>query len=130
MSLALPKSQLDPRSPRVPPAQPVGCPSVAEVGFVWWPECETRAWWHAASCCGGPSGTGVTALLQPMALCMQVMPPRWGGIPQVGLSLLSLLYSAFCSDRCPSSRRRGLVMVADKTEVLYQQGYWASYNVP
>ncbi|XP_035196784.1 putative phospholipase B-like 2 [Oxyura jamaicensis] len=24
----------------------------------------------------------------------------------------------------------GLVMVADKTEVLYQQGYWASYNVP
>ncbi|NWI17870.1 PLBLB protein, partial [Crypturellus soui] len=24
----------------------------------------------------------------------------------------------------------GLVVVADKTELLYQQGYWASYNVP
>ncbi|XP_015733653.1 putative phospholipase B-like 2 isoform X7 [Coturnix japonica] len=24
----------------------------------------------------------------------------------------------------------GLVIVADKTELLYQQGYWASYNVP
>ncbi|POI30540.1 hypothetical protein CIB84_005710 [Bambusicola thoracicus] len=24
----------------------------------------------------------------------------------------------------------GLVMVADKTELLYKQGYWASYNVP
>ncbi|NXD29032.1 PLBLB protein, partial [Spelaeornis formosus] len=25
---------------------------------------------------------------------------------------------------------RGLVVVADQTELLYQQGYWASYNVP
>ncbi|KGL77252.1 Putative phospholipase B-like 2, partial [Tinamus guttatus] len=25
---------------------------------------------------------------------------------------------------------RGLVVVDDKTELLYQQGYWASYNVP
>lgn len=61
---------------------------------------------------------------------MQVTASGWGGDPQVGLSLPSPFYFAFCSDRCPSSCRRGLVMVADKTEVLYQQGYWASYNVP
>lgn len=36
----------------------------------------------------------------------------------------------FCSDQCSSSQRRGLVVVADQTELLYQQGYWASYNVP
>lgn len=70
------------------------------------------------------------ALLQPVALCMQVTAPGWGGDPRLGLSLPSPLYFAFCSDRCPSSCCRGLVMVADKTEVLYQQGYWASYNVP
>lgn len=35
-----------------------------------------------------------------------------------------------CSYQCPSSQHRGLVVVADKTELLYQQGYWASYNVP
>lgn len=28
------------------------------------------------------------------------------------------------------SRCRGLVMAADRTELLYQQGYWASYNLP
>lgn len=27
-------------------------------------------------------------------------------------------------------RRRGLVVAADQTELLYQQGYWASYNLP
>ena len=35
-----------------------------------------------------------------------------------------------CSDQRSSSRRRGLVMAADRTELLYQQGYWASYNLP
>lgn len=35
-----------------------------------------------------------------------------------------------CSDLCSSSQHRGLVVVADQTELLYQQGYWASYNVP
>lgn len=34
------------------------------------------------------------------------------------------------SNGCSSSQRRGLVVAADRTELLYQQGYWASYNLP
>lgn len=42
----------------------------------------------------------------------------------------SLLDFIVCSNGCSSSRRRGLVVAADQTELLYQQGYWASYNLP
>lgn len=60
----------------------------------------------------------------------------WGGTPcmcspQPSMSpTVSSGFFPLCSDQCSSSQHRGLVVVADKTELLYQQGYWASYNVP
>lgn len=87
------------------------------------------------------AGAARAASSPGMLLCSCWVPssPGQGGDPAAGTPTwvaplpstsppLSVL--DFCSDRCSSSQHRGLVVVADRTELLYQQGYWASYNVP